>query len=945
MIPSDLSPDAALRLLRDAEPVVLFDLSGVCRYANEAARAFLGLPADATDEQLAATITPAVFGSFQPAEPGDPDAARDERLRRTLEGIDAIVCYQERAGAPVIASPAVERILGHPPEALRSITAWDALIHPDDMPHCREAWTSDAPGWVLRYRMRHADGRWIWLADRGRWIDNGRGRPRGIVSVAVDATEMMERAAELRASEARYRTLTDTAPDAILTLDAQGTVVAANPAVEAVFGWPRHELEGRSIRELAPPEMLAFHGARLSASLAGAARPVGSPVTFEAVRRDGSIAIVEVATSAWGEGDRRFLTAICRDVTTLQAERADLLRLATAMQLMTESVMVADGSGALTYVNPAFERITGYTRDEVIGRNARLLRSGEHAPAYYQAMWAELSAGRRWTGELVNLRKDGTRFVEEASITPVRDEAGTINGYVAVKRDVTVERAALEALRASEHRLRATFEGLNGLVIYQDAPHLPMMLSAECERVLGYPPGEIASYATYDQHVHPDDVAACLEAWQHPSGAWDIEYRFQHADGHWLWLNDRGHREWTPEGTTHSFVSVIVDVTARHNLEAQLRQAQRLEAVGQLAGGVAHDMNNILAAISGYSRFVEQDLPPDSPAADDIHQVLVAADRASQLTRQLLAFSRRQPLAPRLLQVSDVIDDLVPMLGRLLGTHVAMEVVHEPDAPSAMADAGQLEQVVVNLAVNARDAMPDGGRLVIRTGPAPVPPEMAVTGARACVRIEVEDTGTGMDEATLGQIFTPFFTTKGPGKGTGLGLATVYGIVTGSNGKVSVRSTPGQGSTFVVELPGTPAPAAAPVAPTPIPRPAPAAKGERILLVEDEAAVRTVTARLLRGMGYEVLAAASGDEALALAVQPGFSVDIVVSDVRMPGLQGPEMLARIRRQFPRLPAIFLSGYAPELEGTDVELGARLIQKPCSSEVLGAAVRAALDDRP
>lgn len=892
--------------------------------------------------------------SFE-ADPRGPGSADEVQLRRMLDGVDAIVCYQEHAGAPVLVSEPVQRILGYAPRDLASFDAWDALIHPDDFPMLDAVWRSGVPAWFVYYRVRHAQGHWVWVADRGRWIEHDDGRGHGLLSVAIDATEAMEREAALRLSETRYRVLAETAPDAILTLDPLGTIEAASTASGRIFGWSPDELSGRSVLDLMPEQVRPAYGEMLRALATGAAPASAGPTELRVLRRDGTVGGVEVAAAAWSTQDGTRITAVVRDVEERLHAQADILRLATAMQLMTESVVVADVSGDITYVNPAFERITGYGRDEVVGRNPRLLKSGEHPRAYYEALWADLMAGRRWTGDLVNLRKDGRRYVEEASITPIRDADGSISAFVAVKRDVTAERAAIAALQLSEHRLRTTVEGVEGIIVFQDEPGHPIVLSPQCERLLGYRPGEIQTYGDFNRRVHPDDIEAALAGWQHPSNAWDLEYRFQHADGHWLWLAERGRRERFADGSARSTVSVIVDVTARRSMEAQLRQAQRLEAVGRLAGGVAHDMNNILAAISGYARFVAEEVEPGSPASEDIGQVMLAADRASALTRQLLAFSRRQPLEPRVIDVGTVVDGLVPMLGRLLGEHIEISVTHEPNLPAVRADPGQVEQVIVNLAVNARDAMPEGGRLAIRTSAAACPADIAARAGARCVRLEVDDTGSGMDEATLAQVFTPFFTTKELGRGTGLGLATVYGIVTGSGGRISVTSQPGQGTRFAIELPGVsespaddmmpgetgPGGTAAFVAPVADP----SMPVRQVLLVEDEPTVRAVTARLLESLGYSVVSATNGMEALALATRTDFDARAVITDVRMPGMQGTELVRRLRDMRPGFPAVFLSGYAPGAEEVADDLGVALLPKPCSAEALRDAVAAALDEVP
>jgi len=1008
----------------------------------------------------------------------DALVASEDRLRRTLDNVDAIVSFQEHAGAPVVVSSAVERILGFRPDEMTSFETWDRLIHPDDVAGCRAAWDRREEPWYLRYRVRRADGAWVWIADRGRWIARGDGRGSGMFSVAVDATRAVAGEEALRASEARYRALTNSAHDAILTIDTDGRIVGSNPAAEHLFGYRADDLAGLTIARLIPSGQVAAHEAATGRPAPGLpAEPAERAVEMLGVRSDGTEFAIEVSVAAWSVGDGQFVTAIIRDaedrrravdaarvaderrrrffdvgvigtaiadpggtvleindyllrllgrtraeadagtlhsrdvtapesladdveavaialergtcppyektylrpdgtrvpalitrallpgpepqlasfvldMTERHEAQAGIARLAAAVEQMSESVMVADLDARLLYVNPAFERISGYSRAEALGRNPRMLRSGHQDAAFYDRMWAVLGAGRTWAGEFVNLRKDGSLYDEEASITPIRDASGAVTSYVAVKRDVTLEKRALAALRSSEDRLRRTLEGVDAIIAFQDGPDRPLVLSPQVERILGYKPTSLASYANWHAITHPDDLPACIAAWDGPPGAWDIEYRVRHADSRWIWIADRGRKEHAPDGAATSAISALVDITGRRTLEAQLRQSQRLEAVGQLAGGVAHDMNNILAAITGYGAFVAEALGSEGPAAADMRQVLLAAERATSLTRQLLSFSRRLPLVPRVVDVASVVDGLVPMLTRLLGEHITVEVEHVAGAGKVLADPGQLEQVVVNLAVNARDAMPRGGRLGIRTlgafddeaavGDVEVRGAAAGPAAARCVRLEVSDTGTGMDDATIAHIFEPFFTTKEPGKGTGLGLATVYYIVTGSGGRLAVRSQPGAGTTFTIDLPCAGEQVEAP--PMDLAGTGIRFGTETVLVAEDDAAVRAVTGRMLEGLGYRVHLTDGALAALA-ASEAGTGYDVLVTDVRMPGMQGPELARRLRSARPDLPVVFLTAFAPDLDGEIGPLeGAHLVPKPFTSTELGAAVRAALTDQ-
>jgi two-component system cell cycle sensor histidine kinase/response regulator CckA len=374
--------------------------------------------------------------------------------------------------------------------------------------------------------------------------------------------------------------------------------------------------------------------------------------------------------------------------------------------------------------------------------------------------------------------------------------------------------------------------------------------------------------------------------------------------------------------------------------EEQLRQVQKMEAIGQLAGGVAHDFNNLLLAVRGYSDLALQSVGDNPAAREDIHRIQDAADRAGELTRRLLAFSRKQVLQPTVFDLNDAVLDLEPILRRLIGEHIEIETSLDPSGVHVRADASQIQQVLMNLAVNARDAMPDGGTLTIETGRGDAPAG-ANPGRHAIVR--VKDTGHGMDAATRSHVFEPFFTTKEEGKGTGLGLATVYGIVTQSGGVVTLESEPGLGSEFEVYLPAV----EGPVTPR-RPRSSGHVEGgtETILVTEDDAAVHELLVRILEGRGYRVLGARDADGALRISRAHGGSIDLLVTDVVLPGMSGPKLAAAMRAANPALRVLYISGYAWDTFKKDgVRPGEPFLRKPFSSLELARRVRETLDATP
>jgi len=524
-----------------------------------------------------------------------------------------------------------------------------------------------------------------------------------------------------------------------------------------------------------------------------------------------------------GTGRPVEISGTSQDVTARKLAEADHARLVTAVEQAAETIVITDTNGTILYANPAFEKTTGYTRAEALGRNPRILKSGRQDPRQYREMWECLGRGEVWSGHFINRRKDGGLFEEEATISPVRDSSGRTVNYVAVKRDVSRE-------------------------------------------VL---------------------------------------------------------------------------------LESQFRQAQKMEAVGQLAGGVAHDFNNILAAVMMHIGLLQLETALDAGTQASLKELGKEIQRGAGLTRQLLAFSRQQQLEPKRLDLHSLVAGLLNMLRRLLGEHIAIDLPAAAGDPHIDADAGMIEQVVINLCINARDAMPQGGRLALRTEAVELAPTDALEpgGARPgrFVRLSVTDTGTGMTTETIQHIFEPFFTTKDKGKGTGLGLATVYGIVQQHRGWVTVDSTPGRGTTFHVHLPVSDT-MVRPVVAKETPSPA-RGRGETILLVEDETSLRSTVAATLRHHGYKVHEAPDGPAALGLWQQEGARIDLVFTDIVMPnGMSGHELIERLVGEKPGLNVIATTGYSssdPTLLST-VDNSITVLGKPFGPGVLLAAVRARLD---
>ncbi len=475
--------------------------------------------------------------------------------------------------------------------------------------------------------------------------------------------------------------------------------------------------------------------------------------------------------------------------------------------------------------------------------------------------------------------------------------------------------------------------------------------SPEMYRILGLDPaGPAVPFADMLMQLSSDDLTLLTDAVERAARTgdpWRLEVELARPDGKRGRAVVNGVVDRDHTGAVVGIHGTMQDITEQSEMAAQLRQSQRMEAVGLLAGGVAHDFNNLLTAIRGYAELARGDFGPEDDALGDLDQIVLAADRAAELTRQLLAFSRRQVLRPKVLDPAEIVAGVTPLLRRLLGEHIELETHSAPQLGRVEVDPSQLEQVIVNLAVNARDAMPAGGKLTIGTANVVVGPEdpAARSGAASgnYVALTVSDTGVGIDQSTLSRIFEPFFTTKEPGRGTGMGLATVYGIVHQSGGSIHVETEPGRGSTFTVLLP-TATDGLTPMASEAPPRSDSHSRGtESILLVEDEAAVRGFASRVLQKLGYAVVEASSGSRALELASAHSGDIHLLITDLVMPGLQGQQLASELHAVRPGMRVLYVSGFTDSPVGPEASpAGTTLLAKPFSAEELGRAVREVLD---
>jgi PAS domain S-box-containing protein len=601
-------------------------------------------------------------------------------------------------------------------------------------------------------------------------------------------------------------------------------------------------------------------------------------------------------------------------------------------------VCTLDLEGRFTSINPAGERLTGHPAAELLGLTALDLIAADHREAAAESFRRRIS-GESGSGpdESMLVRQDGSWVPIEVTSTLFVD-GDRPSGVLAVVHDVSERKQAQEALLQSEQRFRRAFESAAiGMALVDIEGRFLEVNDALCA-IVGYSAGELAQ-KTFQEITHPDDLELDLESLQQVLAgsipAYQMEKRYYDSSGGIVWVLLSVSLVRASDATPLHFVSQVEDITQRKRAEAdrdrlqeQLHQAQKLEAVGRLAGGIAHDFNNMLTGIRGYSELLLDGLDSSSPLREEAEQIKRAAEQASNLPKQLLAFSREQVLEPRRVDLDAVVDDAAGLVSRLVGESVEVVVLHEAATAVVEADPSELEQLLLNLAVNAGHAMPDGGRLVIRTGTAELDHEEAVRNGvepGRFVVLSIEDSGIGMDADTKARAFDPFFTTKPQGAGSGLGLAGVYGVVTQSGGFVTVDTEVGVGSTFRLYFPARAVRIES--------------RQQTVLLAEDEEIVRDLVQLTLERNGYHVLAASGADEALRLRSENDEPVDLLLTDVVMPGMNGAELAQRVLADAPRTPVVFMSGYTGDAAPTGLE--GELLEKPFPMATLVERVDAAL----
>ena len=771
-----------------------------------------------------------------------------------------------------------------------------------------------------------------------------------LTSIGKEVAAVLERKRAdraLRDSEARYRMLFDHAPDGIVIADAKGEMLDANSSVCRLLGYSRDELLHLNATHIVDPADVP----QIEAALADIARSSEHHREWRLIDKHGSAAWVDVTAKKMPDGR---VIAHLRDLAErrkAELERAELAAEVDSQKQRLNNIVAnvpgivwelnctsGPDCGLENFVSEYIQEMLGYSTEEWLATPdfwKSIVRPG-HSTRNPNWPLVE-AAGERTVEEVPLVAKDGRTVWVEAHSVGIPGGPDTMLGTRGVMIDVTERKRSEDALKVSEDRYRDLVENAIDIIYVHDLEGNYTSVNKAAERITGYARREILGMNMREilapEYLEPSAqmLASKLDGSENTS--YEVEVIAKTGRRITLEVNTR---LMLVNGRPVGVQGIARDITERKLLEEKYRQSQKLEAIGMLAGGIAHDFNNLLTAIAGYSEITLAKMPASDPLRPNIQEIKEVGERASALTHQLLAFSRKQVLKPVVHNLNSVLRGIDAMLRRIIRENVELELDLDDELNSIEADPGQLEQVIVNLAVNAQDAMPAGGRLMISTrnilvtDPGDVPGVMLSTGA--WVKTTVCDSGEGIDKEMLGRIFEPFFTTKSPGKGSGLGLSTVHGIVKQSGGEIVVNSSRGEGTTFEIYLPAA-RPASVErkvIADTE----ADAAGHETILVVEDDDSVRRLVREILAQNGYEVLEAASGDAALAICSERTDPIHLLLTDLVMPKLSGVELTEKVKALHPEARSLVMTGYGNEIpEDSPFRSSTGFIDKPFTPDSL------------
>lgn len=863
-----------------------------------------------------------------------------------------------------VVNPEYSQMLGYDPADLHvSVSQWIDRLHPDDRERVESVYhayvSGEIPHYNVEFRQRTRDGSWKWVLSYGRIMERDPdGTPRRMLGVHVDISERKQAEETLRASRNLLRSILENVPIRVFWKDAESRYLGCNTAFahDAGFSHPE-DLQGKDDFQMVWREQAELYRAddkRVMASgnpIIGIEEPQTTPDGQTICLRTSKVPLHDSEHNVVG------VLGIYEDITQRKQAEEALRESGEQLRVIFDAsqagiILVAPG-GTILFANNRMAEMFGMPLGQLIGSSylehlheAWRLTGDEYMGQLIRGDIQAVSSERHY------IRADGSDFWGFLSGKRLESPDGTLRALVGIIADISEYKRVEEELHESENRLRFALEGSNDGLWDVKMRSNTIYLSPRGWEILGYRPGEDGAVINdWSELVHPEDLLLTNERLrEHIEGLtpiFQVEQRLRIKSGGWKWVLTRGKvvaRD--ADGTPLRITGTHTDLTEQKTLQEQLSQAQKLESVGRLAGGVAHDFNNMLSVILGHAQLALKREAASPPLREHLDQIQLAAERSADIVRQLLAFARKQTVAPKVLDLNETVASMLKMLSRLIGEDIDLVWLPGEGVWPVRMDAAQIDQILVNLCVNARDSIAGIGRVSIET-------DNRNCDAAFCDRhtgcipgeyvlFTVSDDGCGMDKETTGKIFEPFFTTKGVGQGTGLGLATVYGIVKQNDGFIDVYSEPGHGTSFKIYLPryqGKEKQARADGSPEP------AGRGhETVLMVEDEPAILDLGKQILEMQGYRVLTAGTPGEAIRMAIEHVGEIHLLLTDVIMPEMNGRELAKKLLSLYPGLKRLFMSGYTADVIAHHgvLDEGVQFIQKPFSLDALADKVRETLD---